>query len=29
MHQVDERVPVKDLEKLTQVYRGILTRYFG
>ncbi|MDA9464700.1 succinyl-diaminopimelate desuccinylase [Bradyrhizobium sp. CCBAU 53415] len=29
MHQVDERVPVADLEKLTQVYRGILTRYFG
>ncbi|WP_339035777.1 succinyl-diaminopimelate desuccinylase [Bradyrhizobium symbiodeficiens] len=29
MHQVDERVPVKDLERLTQVYRGILTRYFG
>lgn len=29
MHQVNERVPVKDLEKLTQVYRGILTRYFG
>ncbi|MCS3731175.1 succinyl-diaminopimelate desuccinylase [Bradyrhizobium betae] len=29
MHQVDERVPVKDLEKLTQVYCGILTRYFG
>ncbi|MBB4395927.1 succinyl-diaminopimelate desuccinylase [Bradyrhizobium sp. ERR14] len=29
MHQVDERVPVKDLEKLTQVYRGILTRYFA
>jgi succinyl-diaminopimelate desuccinylase len=29
MHQVDERVPVKDLEKLTKVYRGILTRYFG
>ncbi|UGX93029.1 succinyl-diaminopimelate desuccinylase [Bradyrhizobium barranii subsp. barranii] len=29
MHQVDERVPVVDLEKLTQVYRGILTRYFG
>ncbi|PPQ13845.1 succinyl-diaminopimelate desuccinylase [Bradyrhizobium sp. AC87j1] len=28
MHQVDERVPVKDLEKLTKVYRGILTRYF-
>lgn len=29
MHQVDERVPVTDLEKLTKVYRGILTRYFG
>jgi succinyl-diaminopimelate desuccinylase len=29
MHQVNERVPVTDLEKLTQVYRGILTRYFG
>lgn len=29
MHQVNERVPVKDLERLTQVYRGILTRYFG
>ncbi|WP_426613162.1 succinyl-diaminopimelate desuccinylase [Bradyrhizobium sp. McL0616] len=29
MHQVDECVPVKDLEKLTQVYRGILARYFG
>jgi succinyl-diaminopimelate desuccinylase len=29
MHQIDERVPVQDLEKLTQVYRGILTRYFG
>ncbi|WP_448034915.1 succinyl-diaminopimelate desuccinylase [Bradyrhizobium liaoningense] len=29
MHQVDERVPVADLEKLTRVYRGILTRYFG
>ncbi|PSO20858.1 succinyl-diaminopimelate desuccinylase [Bradyrhizobium sp. MOS003] len=29
MHQVDERVPVADLETLTKVYRGILTRYFG
>ena len=29
MHQVDERVPVVDLEKLTKVYRGILKRYFG
>lgn len=28
MHQVNERVPVVDLEKLTKVYRGILTRYF-
>ncbi|MEY9180054.1 succinyl-diaminopimelate desuccinylase [Bradyrhizobium sp. USDA 326] len=29
MHQIDERVPVADLEKLTKVYRGILARYFG
>jgi succinyl-diaminopimelate desuccinylase len=29
MHQIDERVPVKDLETLTKVYRGILQRYFG
>ncbi|MET4044857.1 succinyl-diaminopimelate desuccinylase [Bradyrhizobium sp. RT6a] len=29
MHQVDERVPVGDLEQLTKVYRGILARYFG
>lgn len=29
MHQIDERVPVADLEKLTRVYRGILARYFG
>ncbi|WFU40899.1 succinyl-diaminopimelate desuccinylase [Bradyrhizobium sp. CB82] len=29
MHQVDERVPVADLEKLTKVYRGILARYFA
>jgi succinyl-diaminopimelate desuccinylase len=28
MHQIDERVPVKDLETLTKVYRGILQRYF-
>ncbi len=27
--QVNERVPVKDLEDLTKVYRGILARYFG
>jgi succinyl-diaminopimelate desuccinylase len=29
MHQIDERTPVSDLEKLTCVYRGILERYFG
>jgi succinyl-diaminopimelate desuccinylase len=29
MHQIDERTPVSDLEKLTRVYRGILERYFG
>ncbi|KRP96262.1 succinyl-diaminopimelate desuccinylase [Bradyrhizobium yuanmingense] len=29
MHQVDERVPVADLERLTKVYRGILARYFA
>ncbi|CUT12403.1 NsuccinylLLdiaminopimelate desuccinylase EC 35118 [Bradyrhizobium sp.] len=29
MHQIDERVPVRDLEQLTKVYRGILARYFG
>lgn len=28
MHQIDERVPVADLEKLTTIYRGILDRYF-
>jgi succinyl-diaminopimelate desuccinylase len=28
MHQIDERTPVADLEKLTKVYRGILERYF-
>lgn len=29
MHQIDERTPVSDLEKLTAVYRGMLERYFG
>ena len=29
MHQIDERTPVEDLEKLTKIYRGILDRYFG
>jgi succinyl-diaminopimelate desuccinylase len=28
MHQIDERTPVSDLEKLTRIYRGILERYF-
>ncbi len=29
MHQIDERAPVSDLEKLTKIYRGVLDRYFG
>jgi succinyl-diaminopimelate desuccinylase len=29
MHQVDERTPVSDLEKLTKIYRGVLDRYFA
>jgi succinyl-diaminopimelate desuccinylase len=29
MHQIDERAPVADLEKLTKIYRGVLDRYFG
>jgi succinyl-diaminopimelate desuccinylase len=29
MHQIDERTPVSDLEKLTKMYRGVLERYFG
>jgi len=29
MHQIDERVPVADLEKLTRIYRGVLDRYFA
>jgi succinyl-diaminopimelate desuccinylase len=29
MHQIDERTPVSDLEKLTRIYRGMLDRYFG
>ena len=28
MHQVDERVPVSDIETLTKIYTRILTRYF-
>src|SRR5262252_497357 len=29
MHQIDERTPVADLEKLTKVYGGVLDRYFA
>ena len=29
MHQVDERTPIADLEKLTKIYRGVLDRYFA
>jgi succinyl-diaminopimelate desuccinylase len=29
MHQIDERASVKDIERLTKIYRGILDRYFG
>ena len=29
MHQVDEHVPVADLEKLTAIYRRLLDRYFA
>jgi succinyl-diaminopimelate desuccinylase len=29
MHQIDERTPVSDLDKLTRIYRGVLDRYFG
>lgn len=29
MHAVDERVPVADLESLTRIYEGVITRYFA
>ena len=29
MHQVDERVPLADLDQLTTIYRGFLDRFFG
>ncbi|HVV42190.1 MAG TPA: succinyl-diaminopimelate desuccinylase [Nitrobacter sp.] len=29
MHQIDERTPVSDLDKLTRIYRGVLDRYFA
>jgi succinyl-diaminopimelate desuccinylase len=28
MHQVNERVPVSDIESLTRIYTRILDRYF-
>lgn len=28
MHQIDERTPVSDLDKLTAIYRDVLERYF-
>jgi succinyl-diaminopimelate desuccinylase len=28
MHQIDERVPVEDLKKLTAIYRKVIERYF-
>uniref|UniRef100_E6VMF9 Succinyl-diaminopimelate desuccinylase n=1 Tax=Rhodopseudomonas palustris (strain DX-1) TaxID=652103 RepID=E6VMF9_RHOPX len=28
MHQIDERTPMSDLDKLTAIYRGVLERYF-
>lgn len=29
IHQIDERVPVADVETLTRIYRDFLNRYFG
>ena len=29
MHQVDERVPVTDLERLTAIYRAVIEAYFA
>ncbi|WP_315837065.1 succinyl-diaminopimelate desuccinylase [Bradyrhizobium prioriisuperbiae] len=29
MHQIDERTPVADLERLTKIYRNVLDRYFA
>jgi succinyl-diaminopimelate desuccinylase len=29
MHQIDERTPVADLERLTHIYRNVLDRYFA
>lgn len=29
MHQVDERAPLTDIERLTEIYRRVLNRYFA
>jgi succinyl-diaminopimelate desuccinylase len=29
MHQVDERVAIADLARLTAIYRNFIDRYFG
>jgi succinyl-diaminopimelate desuccinylase len=29
MHQVDERAPLSDIERLTEIYRRVLERYFA
>jgi succinyl-diaminopimelate desuccinylase len=29
MHKIDENVPVADIETLTEIYRGVLDRYFS
>jgi succinyl-diaminopimelate desuccinylase len=29
MHQVDERVPIADIERLSAIYLGVLRRYFA
>ncbi|MFN3687245.1 succinyl-diaminopimelate desuccinylase [Salinarimonas sp.] len=29
MHQIDERVPVADLERLSAIYEGVIARWFG
>jgi succinyl-diaminopimelate desuccinylase len=28
VHQIEERTPVSDLEKLTKIYRSVLEHYF-
>ena len=29
MHQIDERVPVSEIEALTEVYRRVIDTYFA